>query len=92
MDNDEFKFEEPKVVSKKGMTKDEVKHLFQSETWNPTVPQAELVADLRKEFYKLAGLVTVNTQPSPEQAIAVRRIWEAYQYAKLAVLLNVEVF
>lgn len=89
----DFQFETPKPVSKpKGMTKDEVKNLFQSEKWNPTVPQVELINDLRKEFYKLAGLVVVNTEPSAEQAIAVRRIWEAYQYAKLAVMLNVEVF
>ncbi len=83
-------FGEPNLKKGSNFTKDSLKNLFAQ--FPPTPQQQETVAGLRQLALKFAGTILVNTQPSAEQTIAIRRVWEALNYAELAVMLNADVF
>lgn len=66
------------------MNREELKSLFAQHT--PTAEQTEVMVEIRKMAYNLAGTVLANSPSCAEQIIAIRRIHEGLIYANLAIL------
>lgn len=54
----------------------------------PNVVTVEKYTQLRKEFGIFAEFVEAYIPESPEATITIRKLWEAYTYANLAVGLH----
>jgi hypothetical protein len=64
------------------MDKAELKQMFLAV---PDPAHAETINEFNLAFYKIAGMVMVNTPASAEQTICLRKLQEGLHYAVLAL-------